>query len=124
MLGTLQYEGSNFIVNSEYVELDKDLSIIGISFIQDEWNLKDLDLSLIKREFRWSRDGKEFSNFMPLDIDILNSLQVWSDAFNLQFRFTLLEDLHAPTSLCKLNIGFNYITCKLFSGQVSHETNC
>ena len=106
MLGTLQYQNSNFIVNSEYVSLDKNLSITGITFIQDEWNLRDLDSSLIKREFRWSRDGKEFSNWMPLDMIILNSLQVWTAAFNLQFRFTLLSDLHVPINLCKLNIGW------------------
>ena len=106
MLGTLQYQNSNFTVNSEYIELDKGLSITGIDFIQEEWNLDDLDLSLIKREFRWSRDGKEFSNFMPLEIEFLNSLQVWTAAFNLQFRFTLLDDLPVPISLCKLSIGW------------------
>ena len=108
MLGTFQYQNSNFIVNSEHIELDKNLSISGVIDIIDEWNLE-FDHKILKKEFRWSRDNKEFSNWMPLDIIILNSLQVWTAAFNLQFRFTLLEDLYAPASLCKLNIHWKTI---------------
>ena len=103
MLGTLLYKDSWITVDSEYVELEKNLSISGIDSIVDEWNL-DFDHNLLKKEFRWSRDGKEFSNYMSLDTIILNSLRVWIAPFNLQFRYTLLDDLPAPASLCKINI--------------------